>query len=165
MKGCSTVIFEGKPVGTPDPGTFWRVAEEYKCSALFTAPTAYRAIRKEDPKGEFRLEYPLKNLRGTFLAGERLDPPTYEWLKRTLPEHTKIVDNWWQTETGWPITCNPVGIETFEAKAGSSTFPVPGFDLKVLDTDGNEVERGETGAIAIKLPLPPCCFPTIWQNP
>ena len=101
-------------------------------------------------------------MKGTFLAGERLDPPTYDWLRATLPDHARIVDNWWQTETGWPIVCNPVGIEPFETKAGSSTFPVPGFDLRVLDSDGNEVERGETGAIVLKLPLPPCCFPTIW---
>ena len=162
MYRCATVLYEGKPVRTPDASAFWRVVEEYKVSALFSAPTAFRAIKKEDPNADGFKQYNTSSLKRLFLAGERLDPPTYEWLK----EKTKlpVLDHWWQTETGWAIACNPVGIEYLTTKSGSSTVSTPGFDVRILDMDGNECAANEQGAVVIKLPLPPGCLPTIWQD-
>ncbi|WP_024607918.1 propionyl-CoA synthetase [Pseudoalteromonas sp. TAB23] len=162
MYRCATVLYEGKPVKTPDVSAFWRVVEEYKVNALFSAPTAFRAIKKEDPNADGFNQYDTSSLKRLFLAGERLDPPTYEWLK----EKTKlpVLDHWWQTETGWAIACNPVGLEYLATKPGSSTVPTPGFDVRILDMDGNECAANEQGAVVIKLPLPPGCLPTIWQD-
>ncbi|MGQ8366169.1 propionyl-CoA synthetase [Glaciecola sp. 1036] len=160
--GCTTIVYEGKPVRTPDAGGFWRVAEEYKVKALFAAPTAFRAIRKEDPDGKLIGDYDLSALETIFMAGERLDPPTYHW---TVEKTGKpVVDHWWQTETGWAICANPVGLGTLPTKAGSSTVPVPGFNVKILDSLGNELPANTQGTIAIELPLPPSCLPTIWGN-
>lgn len=160
--GCSTVLYEGKPVRTPDAGAFWRVVEEYQVKVLFSAPTAFRAIRKEDPHGELYKNYDLSSLEALYLAGERLDPPTYHWLDELtgLP----VVDHWWQTETGWAIACNPRGLESFPPKAGSATKPAPGFKVEILDRSGNPVEAGEQGSVVIKRPLPPSCLPTVWGN-
>ena len=160
--GCSTVLYEGKPVRTPDAGAFWRVVEEYQVKVLFSAPTAFRAIRKEDPHGELYKNYDLSSLEALYLAGERLDPPTYHWLDKLtgLP----VVDHWWQTETGWAIACNPRGLESFPPKAGSATKPAPGFKVEILDPSGNPVEAGEQGSVVIKRPLPPSCLPTVWGN-
>ena len=160
--GCSTVLYEGKPVRTPDAGAFWRVVEDYKVKVLFSAPTAFRAIRKEDPHAELYKKYDLSSLKALYLAGERLDPPTYHWLDEIsgLP----VVDHWWQTETGWAIACNPRGLESFTPKAGSATKPTPGFKVEILDPSGNQVEAGEQGSVVIKRPLPPSCLPTVWGN-
>ncbi|WP_462158819.1 propionyl-CoA synthetase [Pseudoalteromonas sp. GB56] len=160
--GCTTVLYEGKPVRTPDASAFWRVVEEYKVTALFSAPTAFRAIKKEDPHAQGFNHYDTASLKRLFLAGERLDPPTYEWLKEKtgLP----VLDHWWQTETGWAIACNPIGIESLPTKAGSATVPTPGFDVQILDVHGEQCEASEQGAVVIKLPLPPGCLPTVWQN-
>ena len=160
--GCSTVLYEGKPVRTPDAGAFWRVVEEYKVKVLFTAPTAFRAVRKEDPEGALFKQYDTSSLDALYLAGERLDPPTYHWLDELtdLP----IVDHWWQTETGWAIASNPRGLESFRPKAGSSTMPTPGFQVEILDPNGQAVEAGEQGSVVIKRPLPPSCLPTVWGN-
>jgi len=160
--GCATVVYEGKPVRTPDAGAFWRVCEEYQCKALFAAPTAFRAIKKEDPDALLLKEYDLSSLETIFMAGERLDPPTYHWVKDHL--NKPIVDHWWQTETGWAICSNPIGIETFEPKPGSATKPTPGFNIHILAEDGSELPAGQQGSIAIKLPLPPSCLPTVWRN-
>ena len=159
---CTTILYEGKPVRTPDASAFWRVVEQYHVNALFTAPTAFRAIKKEDPNAEGFKQYNTRSLKRIFLAGERLDPPTYSWLK----EKTKlpILDHWWQTETGWAIACNPVGIEELVTKPGSSTVPTPGFDVQILNMQGKQCAPNEQGVVAIKLPLPPGCLPTIWQN-
>jgi len=162
IHGCSTVLFEGKPVRQPDAGAFWRVIQDYGVSAFFTAPTAFRAIKKEDPDAHLRRQYDISTLRTLYLAGERLDPPTYEWLSQVLD--IPIVDHWWQTETGWPIVANPMGLEPHRVKTGSATFPVPGYQVDVLDDEGHAVPRGETGNIVIKLPLPPGCLPTLWNN-
>jgi len=159
--GCTSILFEGKPVGTPDAGTFWRIIGEHGAVALFTAPTAFRAIKREDPDGHLIRKYDLGKFRALFLAGERADPPTVEWAQQQLK--VPIIDHWWQTETGWPITANPAGIELMPVKLGSSTKPMPGWDLRVLGTDGHEVKRGEIGALAVKLPLPPGALPTLWQ--
>src|SRR5690348_4776438 len=159
--GCTSILFEGKPVGTPDAGTFWRIIGEHGAVALFTAPTAFRAIKREDPEGHLIRKYDLKKFRALFLAGERADPPTVEWAQKQLK--VPIIDHWWQTETGWPITANPAGIELMPVKLGSSTKPMPGWDLRVLGTDGHEVKRGEIGALAVKLPLPPGALPTLWH--
>ncbi|HLJ21584.1 MAG TPA: AMP-binding protein, partial [Stellaceae bacterium] len=159
--GCTSILFEGKPVGTPDAGTFWRIIGEHGAVALFTAPTAFRAIKREDPDGHLIRKYDLKKFRALFLAGERADPPTVEWAQQQLK--VPIIDHWWQTETGWPITANPAGIELMPVKLGSSTKPMPGWDLRVLDTDGHEAKRGEIGALAVKLPLPPGALPTLWH--
>ncbi|MBC8412855.1 MAG: propionyl-CoA synthetase [Nitrospira sp.] len=161
LHGCTTVFFEGKPVGTPDPGAFWRVISEYKVKALFTAPTAFRAIKRDDPDGSYLKGYDLSHFRCLFLAGERLDPDTYYWATRLLDR--PVIDHWWQTETGWPITSNCMGIEELPVKPGSSTMPVPGFDVKILDAAGNKVEAGKEGLVAVKLPLPPGTLPTLWQ--
>ncbi|MFT5722833.1 MAG: propionyl-CoA synthetase [Motiliproteus sp.] len=162
LAGLSTVFYEGKPVRTPDAGGFWRVCEEYGVKALFSAPTAFRAIRKEDPDSLLLKPYNLSKLEYIFMAGERLDPPTYHWVKDTLG--VPVVDHWWQTETGWAICGNLMGIEAKAPKAGSSTLPTPGFDVRILDGNGNEVATNEQGNVAIKLPLPPSCLPTIWGD-
>lgn len=160
--GCTSVLYEGKPVRTPDAGAFWRVIAEHRVNALFTAPTAFRAVKKEDPEGRLMEAYDLSSLQRLFLAGERLDPPTYDWLKeRTgLP----VLDHWWQTETGWAIACNPVGLEKLPEKAGSATVPTPGFQVTILDPAGQPCEPNEQGAVCIKLPLPPGCLPTVWGD-
>jgi propionyl-CoA synthetase len=162
LQGATTIVFEGKPVGTPDPGTFWRIVEEYGVSALFTAPTAFRAIKKEDPEGNFIRKYDLKSLRTLFLAGERADPDTVKWAEDMLK--VPVIDHWWQTETGWAIAGNPVGLGMLPVKHGSPTVAMPGYDIRVLDEGGHEVPRGKLGAICVKLPLPPSCLPTLWNN-
>jgi len=162
LAGCTTILYEGKPVRTPDAGAFWRVAAQHKVKALFAAPTAFRALRKEDPDAALARQYDLSALENLFLAGERLDPPTYDWLRAHFQR--PVLDHWWQTETGWAIAANPIGIEAFPTKAGSATKPVPGFDVRILDDDGNECAPGEQGTIVVKLPLPPGCLPTVWNN-
>ncbi len=160
--GCTTVLYEGKPVGTPDAGAFWRVVEEYGVNCLFTAPTAFRAIRREDPGGELLHQYDLSSLRTLFLAGERCDPGTLEWAQSNLG--IPVIDHWWQTETGWPVAANCVGIELLPVKAGSPTCAVPGYRIEVLDESGKPVPPGETGNIVIGLPLPPGTLPTLWNK-
>ncbi|MBW1645800.1 MAG: propionyl-CoA synthetase [Deltaproteobacteria bacterium] len=160
--GCTTILYEGKPVGTPDAGAFWRVIAEHGVKVLFTAPTAFRAIKKEDPNGEFFKKYDLSNFQALFLAGERLDPDTYHWASDLL--HKPVIDHWWQTETGWPIAANCMGIEQFPIKPGSPTKAVPGYNVKILDNDGNELPPDTEGIVTIKLPLPPGCLPTLWQQ-
>jgi propionyl-CoA synthetase len=162
LHGCTSVLFEGKPVGTPDAGTFWRIIAEHGVAALFTAPTAFRAIKKEDPRGEQIHRYDLRAFRTLFLAGERADPETIRWAEHNLK--VPVYDHWWQTETGWPICGNPVGLGALPVKYGSPTVPMPGYDLKVLDAHANPQPPGETGTLAIKLPLPPSCLPTLWGN-
>jgi len=159
--GNTTVMYEGKPVGTPDPGAFWRVISEHKVACLFTAPTAFRAIKKEDPDATHLARYDLSNFRTLFLAGERCDPDTLHWAE----DHLKVpvIDHWWQTETGWAIAANCIGIEHLPVVAGSPTRPVPGYRLDVLDTEGQPVPRGEIGALAVKSPLPPGSFLTLWN--
>ncbi len=160
--GCTTVLYEGKPVGTPDAGAFWRVVSEYGVNCLFTAPTAFRAIRREDPGGELLHQYDLSSLRTLFLAGERCDPGTLEWAQSNLK--IPVIDHWWQTETGWPVAANCVGIELLPVKAGSPTCAVPGYRVEVLDESGQPVPPGETGNIVIGLPLPPGTLPTLWNK-
>ncbi|MGQ3210471.1 propionyl-CoA synthetase [Shinella sp.] len=161
LNGSTTVLYEGKPVGTPDAGAFWRVVEEYKVSVLFTAPTAFRAIRKEDPEGVFVKRHDLSSLRALFLAGERADPETIRWAESVLG--VPVIDHWWQTETGWAIVGNPLGLDPLPVKYGSPTVPMPGYELHVLDDAGHEVPAGTLGNITIKLPLPPGCLPTFWN--
>ena len=161
--GNTTVLYEGKPVGTPDPGAFWRVISENQVSVLFTAPTAFRAIKKEDPTGEHIRRYDLSALRYLFLAGERTDPDTLHWAEEKLD--IPVVDHWWQTETGWSIAANCVGIELLPIKEGSPSVAVPGWDLRALDEDGKEIAAGKIGTLAAKLPLPPGTFPTLWNAP
>ncbi|UCG78151.1 MAG: propionyl-CoA synthetase [Nitrospirota bacterium] len=161
LTGCTTIIFEGKPVGTPDPGAFWRVISEHGVKVLFTAPTAFRAIKREDPEGSYLKKYDLSGFKYLFLAGERLDPDTYHWASELLDR--PVIDHWWQTETGWPITANCMGIEAFPVKPGSSTKPVPGFDVQILDNNGKQVEAGTEGLVTVKLPLPPGTLPTLWK--
>ena len=162
IRGCTTILFEGKPVKTPDPGAFRRVMSEHKVKSFFTAPTAFRAIKKEDPQGYYKDGYDLSLLESVFLAGERLDPPTYEWLSDMLA--CPVIDHWWQTETGWAICSNMLGINLNKIKMGSATLPVPGFDVKVFDENGVETRADDTGSIVIKLPLPPGCLPTLWND-
>ncbi len=162
LAGCTTVVYEGKPVGTPDAGAFWRMISEHKVAALFTAPTAFRAIKKEDPQGALIKNYDLKGLRTLFLAGERADPETIKWAEQNLK--VPVVDHWWQTETGWAIAGNPVGLGLLPVKYGSPTVPMPGFDIDVLDEKGKPVAAGQPGTLAVKLPLPPGCLPTLWNN-
>jgi propionyl-CoA synthetase len=159
--GCTTILYEGKPVGTPDPGAFWRVISQHGVKTLFTAPTAFRAIKREDPTGEYIKKYDLSKFGYLFLAGERLDPDTYHWAHDRL--NKPVIDHWWQTETGWPITANCMGIEQFPIKPGSSTKPVPGFDVQILDTNGAVLGPKQEGLVAVKLPLPPGTLPTLWQ--
>ncbi|MBT6189520.1 MAG: propionyl-CoA synthetase [Tateyamaria sp.] len=161
IHGNTTIVFEGKPVGTPDAGTFWRVIAEHNVKSFFTAPTAIRAVKREDPKGIERAKYDLSGLRALYLAGERADPDTIEWAKDTLG--VPVYDHWWQTETGFTIAGNPAGLETLPVKVGSPTVPMPGYDVQILDDTGHSVPTGELGAIAIKLPLPPGTFPTLWN--
>jgi len=162
LAGCTTVLYEGKPVGTPDAGAFWRVVADNKVKALFTAPTAFRAIKKEDPVGALARRYDLSSLQYLFLAGERLDPETYRWAGDLLG--IPVVDHWWQTETGWPIAANLRGLEPMPTKAGSPSVPVPGYDVRIAGPDGADAPAGETGEIVIRLPLPPGCLPTLWQD-
>jgi propionyl-CoA synthetase len=159
--GCTTVLFEGKPVGTPDAGVFWRVISEHKVKSLFTAPTAIRAIKKEDPNGEFFKKYDLSKFEKLFLAGERADPDTIKWFEKL--SNSPVIDHWWQTETSWAITADCTGIESFPVKYGSAFKPVPGYDVKILNSDRKEVKPGVMGDIVIKLPLPPGTFPTLWK--
>ena len=159
--GCTTVIFEGKPVGTPDAGAFWRVISEHKVKTMFTAPTAFRAIKKEDSKGEFFKKYDLTKFEALFLAGERADPDTIHWAEKLL--NKPVIDHWWQTETSWSITANFKGLGLFPTKYGSAGKPAPGYDVRVLKSDGTEAKAGEMGDIVVKLPLPPSTFPTLWN--
>jgi propionyl-CoA synthetase len=159
--GCATVLYEGKPVGTPDAGAFWRVIAEHKVAALFTAPTAFRAIKRDDPNGQFIRNYDLKHFRTLFLAGERCDPDTLLWAQDRLK--VPVVDHWWQTETGWAIVGNFAGLGLLPVKPGSATKPSPGYDVRVLDGAGKPVKPGDIGSIVVKLPLPPSCFPTLWN--
>ena len=161
--GCTTVLYEGKPVRTPDAGAFWRVIEEHRVSAMFTAPTAFRAMRKEDPEAALMSGHDLGSLKRLFLAGERLDPPTYQWLKDKtgLP----VLDHWWQTETGWAIACNPVGLEPMAEKPGSAARPTPGFQVEVLDEEGRRCAANQQGSVCIRQPLPPGCLSGIWGDP
>jgi propionyl-CoA synthetase len=162
LAGATTVLYEGKPIGTPDPGAFWRVASEHGVKVLFSAPTALRAIRKEDPEGSHIGRYDLSSLKYLFQAGERLDPDTYEWASEVLG--IPVIDHWWQTETGWAIAANPVGVQQLPLKAGSPTVPMPGYDVRILHPDGSGCDRGEEGAICIRLPLPPGTLPTLWED-
>jgi propionyl-CoA synthetase len=162
LKGCTTILYEGKPVGTPDPGAFWRVIAQHGVNALFTAPTAFRAIKKEDPGGAHMRRHDLTRFRTLFLAGERCDPDTLLWAQDKLG--VPVVDHWWQTETGWPIAANCVGLGMLPIKPGSPTRCVPGYDVRVLGEDNQEVPPGQIGSIAIRLPLPPGCLPTLWNN-
>jgi propionyl-CoA synthetase len=162
LHGCTTLLYEGKPVGTPDAGAFWRVIAQHGVEVLFTAPTAFRAIKREDPDGRLLQQYDLSHFRTLFLAGERADPDTIHWAENLLG--VPVIDHWWQTETGWPIAANCMGLEALPVKYGSPTRAVPGWDVRVVDDQNLEVERGETGAIVVKLPLPPGCLPTLWHN-
>jgi propionyl-CoA synthetase len=163
LNGNTTILYEGKPVGTPDAGAFWRVVSDHKVQTLFTAPTAFRAIRREDPEGKQIQRYaPTRSLRALFLAGERCDPETLAWAQEKL--RIPVVDHWWQTETGWPIVADPMGIEAFPVKPGSATKPVPGYDVRVLDETSSDAPAGQSGAIAIKLPLPPGCLVTLYGD-
>jgi propionyl-CoA synthetase len=161
LHGCTTVLFEGKPVGTPDAGTFWRVIADHGVTTLFTAPTAFRAIKKEDPQGKLIGQYDLSKFRALFLAGERCDPDTLAWAQDKLK--VPVIDHWWQTETGWPMASNCMGIEPLPVKPGSPTRAVPGYDVQIIDEKMNEVPRGQMGAICVKLPMPPSCLPTLWN--
>jgi propionyl-CoA synthetase len=162
LLGCTTILYEGKPVGTPDAGAFWRVIEAYGVRTFFTAPTAIRAIKREDPEGRLLRDYDTSSLRALFLAGERADPDTVEWCERAL--RVPVVDHWWQTETGWPIAANCLGLGRLPVKRGSPAKPVPGYDVRVLDDDGAELPPGQTGHVVLKLPLPPGCLRTLWEN-
>lgn len=162
IRGCTSIVYEGKPVKTPDAGAFWRVIAEHRVKTFFTAPTAFRAVKKEDPEAEHMARYDLSCLEAVFVAGERLDPPTYEWLNAHM--HCPVVDHWWQTETGWAIAANPLGLERFPTRPGSATFPAPGYDVHILDDLGTGLGPGESGNIAIRLPLPPGTLPTLWRD-
>jgi len=162
FNGNTTVLYEGKPVGTPDAGAFWRVVSQHAVKVLFTAPTAFRAIKREDPSGEFIRKYDLSGFRTLFLAGERCDPDTLLWAQKQLG--VPVIDHWWQTETGWPIGANCIGLGMLPVKPGSCTKPVPGYDVRVFGYDGSELPSGQIGSIVIKLPLPPGCLATLWNN-
>ena len=162
IHGATSIMYEGKPIGTPDAGAFWRVISEHKAVALFTAPTAFRAIRKEDPEGKFIRKYDLSKFRTLFLAGERADPPTVEWAEAQLK--VPVIDHWWQTETGWCIAGNPVGLGMLPVKHGSPTVPMPGYQVDVVDEASRPVPAGTMGSIVIKLPMPPACLPTLWEQ-
>lgn len=162
ITGCTTILYEGKPVKTPDAGAFWRVIAQHQVKVLFTAPTAVRAIRKEDPNGDLAQEYDISSLQYLFLAGERCDPPTYHWAKELL--NIPVIDHWWQTESGWPMVANMMGVEALPVKAGSSTRPVCGYQIDILSEEGDVLIANQTGYVAIKLPLPPGCLPTLWKD-
>jgi len=162
LVGATTVLYEGKPVGTPDPGQFWRVVAEYGVRSMFTAPTAIRVLKKEDPEGTYVGQYDCSSLKYLFLAGERLDPQTYQWASEMLG--IPVIDHWWQTETGWPIVANPAGVELLEIKPGSPTRPLPGWDVQVVDAHGQPVATGEDGSIVVKLPMPPGALLTLWND-
>ena len=162
LHGATTILYEGKPVGTPDAGAFWRVIAEYGCVTLFTAPTAFRAIRKEDPQAKLLGQYDLSKFRALFLAGERADPDTVKWAEQILK--TPVIDHWWQTETGWAIAGNPLGLGALPVKHGSPTVPMPGYDVRIVDEANHEVPANKMGSIVVKLPLPPGCLPTLWQH-
>jgi propionyl-CoA synthetase len=162
ISGCTTILYEGKPVDTPDPGAFWRVINEHNVKVLFTAPTAFRAIKREDPDGEYIKKYDLSCMDTLFLAGERCDPDTLFWAREKLQK--PVVDHWWQTETGWAIAANPMGIERLEIKPGSPTVAMPGYDVRIFSEEGEEMAAGETGNIVIKLPMPPSCLPSLWGD-
>jgi len=162
LSGCTTVLYEGKPVGTPDAGAFFRVIADYGVVAMFTAPTAYRAIKRDDPQGRKMRDYDLSSLRSLFLAGERLDPDTWQWATDRLG--VPVVDNWWQTETGWPIAANPRGIEQLPLKPGSPSVPVPGYAVQILDEHGEPAPAGTEGAICLRLPLPPGTLQSLWGD-
>src|SRR5205809_1068375 len=162
LKGCTTILYEGKPVGTPDPGAFWRLISQHGVNALFTAPTAFRAIKKEDPHGVHMTKHDLSRFRTLLLAGERCDPDTLLWAREKLA--VPVIDHWWQTETGWPIAANCVGLGMLPVKPGSPTKQVPGYDVRVLSEDNVEMAGGQIGSIAIRLPMPPGCLPTLWNN-
>ena len=162
LYGCTTIVYEGKPVGTPDPGAFWRVISDYKVKILFTAPTAFRAIRKEDPNAKHLAKYDLSSFQALFLAGERCDPDTLMWAQDQLK--VPVVDHWWQTETGWAIAANCLGIEPMPIKPGSPSKPVPGFNVQCLDEQGQEIQGEGIGSIVIKLPMAPGCLPTLWGD-
>jgi propionyl-CoA synthetase len=161
LHGCTSVLYEGKPVGTPDAGAFWRVCAEHGVSTLFTAPTAFRAIRQQDPNGELIADYDLSKLRALFLAGERCDPETLRWAEEKLG--IPVIDHYWQTETGWAVVANCIGVERLPVVPGSPTHAVPGWDLRVMDSDGKDVPAGDIGALVVKLPLPPGASPTLWN--
>jgi propionyl-CoA synthetase len=161
LHGCTSILYEGKPVGTPDAGAFWRVIAEHGAAALFTAPTAFRAIKKEDPQGKLLAQHDLSKFRALFLAGERADPATLEWAEERL--NVPVIDHWWQTETGWAIAGNPVGLGMLPIKHGSPTVAMPGYDVRVVDEACREVAANTMGSIVVKLPLPPACLPTLWQ--
>ena len=162
LHGCASVLYEGKPIGTPDAGAFWRVIQEYKVAAFFTAPTAFRAVRKEDPQAALLKNYDIKSMHTLFLAGERADPDTVAWAEKVLG--VPVVDHWWQTETGWAIAANPVGLGILPIKLGSPTVPMPGYDVHVVDEAAKPVPAGTMGSIVIKLPLPPGCLPTLYRQ-
>ncbi|MFT7042777.1 MAG: propionyl-CoA synthetase [Candidatus Azotimanducaceae bacterium] len=162
LTGCTTVLFEGKPVRTPDAGTFWRVIEQHRVNVFFTAPTAFRAIRKEDPDCLLLAKYDVSSLTALFVAGERTDPPTYDWLRLNLK--IPVIDHWWQTETGWPVAANLMGLEPLPTVAGSASFPVPGFDVQILSPEHTALGADEEGDVVIKLPLPPGCLTTVWGD-
>jgi acyl-coenzyme A synthetase/AMP-(fatty) acid ligase len=162
LQGCTTILFEGKPIKTPDAGTFWRVMDEYKVNVFFTAPTAFRAIVKEDPEGKLKEKYDLSSLRYLFLAGERCDIATLEWLQDLL--NIPVIDHWWQTESGWPMVANMVGVELLPVKPGSATKPVAGYDCRILDEKGNELGPNMEGARVIRYPLPPGNLPNLWHD-
>jgi len=163
LRGCTTVVYEGKPVKTPDAGAFWRLISEYRVKSFFTAPTAFRAMKKEDPEATLMAQYDISCLKALFLAGERLDPPTFHWLDDLMD--VPVIDHWWQTETGWPIAANMQGLEPMPTKAGSATVPVPGFNVQILDRDGEQVGPMEQGSVVIKQPMPPGCLSGIWGDP
>lgn len=162
IMGATTVLYEGKPIKTPDAGAFWRMIEEYQVNVFFTAPTAIRAIKKEDPEGQLKQEYDIASLRYLFLAGERCDVATLEWSKSVL--NIPVIDHWWQTESGWPMLANMVNVELLPIKPGSATKPVPGFDIRVVDSEGESMPPNQEGAVVIRLPLPPGCLPTLWND-
>ena len=163
IHGNTTIVFEGKPVGTPDAGTFWRVIQNHKVTSFFTAPTAFRAIKREDPTGALIGEYNLRSLKALYLAGERADPDTIKWAQAML--NVPVIDHWWQTETGWPMAANPLGIEELPVKIGSPSVAMPGYDIQALDEGGHPLPAGQLGAIVVKLPLPPGTLPTLWNAP
>ena len=162
LNGCTTILYEGKPVKTPNSGGFWRVVEQHKVNVMFTAPTAIRAIKKEDDEGVILKQYNLSSLQTLFLAGERLDPPTYHWIKNLL--NKPVIDHWWQTESGWPMLGIMMGIEQLPTKSGSAGLPICGYDIKILSEAGDKLPAGKEGLVTVKLPLPPGCLPTLWNN-